>query len=287
MFSKNMRINSQIPKISAVQNKTPSFQSNFFSGEKYDKFIRESKLKDSDLFFVDMIGYAKDEWWARKMLYFRDILCDLIKKKTDFYDLMDFIEENLYEVANKGNVAKYRWGRKRGASKEFFLTPFDRGMEYFLKYKLKSKFHKIITGENQFSPKSNKKFSEAQVVQIRNIINAIKITYGGNPEVSNPNYDLAKQEYDKLISIKNPSLRQINKSIATIHWLIAQSTPYIRGSDSAASLLTKALYKANNVEIYPLKEGKSFDFEAFYSNLNSFIRKYPKMFKYKPRKISG
>ena len=40
-----------------------------------------------------------------------------------------------------------------------------------------------------------------------------------------------------------------------------------------------------NLRISPLKEGVSLDFEAFYSNLDDYIKNYPNFFEKYPKKL--
>ena len=55
--------------------------------------------------------------------------------------------------------------------------------------------------------------------------------------------------------------------------------------DSIARLLTTSIYAAYNVKVFPPKTGISFDFEAFGSDLNEYIKKYPDLFTQRPYKI--
>ena len=44
---------------------------------------------------------------------------------------------------------------------------------------------------------------------------------------------------------------------------------------------------ANNIYISPLKEGVSLDFEAFDTDLDDYIERYPDFFEVRPYKIEG
>ena len=98
------------------------------------------------------------------------------------------------------------------------------------------------------------------------------------------NLSLAEKEYEKLKSINNPNEHQILKSTAIIHWLISQESPFERGNDSFAGIIAKSILHSYNMYISPLKEEKSIDFEAFYTDLNEFIKIYPELFEIKPYK---
>lgn len=101
------------------------------------------------------------------------------------------------------------------------------------------------------------------------------------------NLSLAEKEYNKLRQIKNPSVDEVLRSCAIIQWLITQETPYKRGADSIANILAKSIMHTNGIFISPLKDGISLDFEAFDTDLDDYIEKYPNFFKVRPYKIKG
>ena len=164
----------------------------------------------------------------------------------------------------------------------FFMIFKERIILYFENYRSRFKNSQPYISKR---PSSNTEYSDANICDISiNENGSILIKYGWNPRNKGKNLELAKKEFEKLRSIKNPTDEEINRSIATIHWLIAQESPWERGSDSIANILTKAIYQAYNMQITPIKEGKSFDFEAFFCSLENYIKKYPDLFEIPPHR---
>ena len=52
-----------------------------------------------------------------------------------------------------------------------------------------------------------------------------------------------------------------------------------------SNILIKGIYHANNVKISPLKKKCSLDFEAFDTDLDEYIKRFPLFFTQKPEKI--
>lgn len=63
--------------------------------------------------------------------------------------------------------------------------------------------------------------------------------------------------------------------------------PLYKRVRSIANILTKSIMHANGIYISPLKDGISLDFEAFDTDLDDYIKKYPDFFKVKPYKIEN
>ena len=218
-----------------------------------------------------------------------DIASDIKHKKT-FKQIIEKLQQGISSIYQNDS-----FGRYKNFPSEFYIIEDEpkRGIEYLKRYLKKID----STRTNCYSPESNSEYKNANTCRIvkykkDNDANAIIIEYGifrdrlTNKPIGNmsSNLELAEKEYNKLLQIPKPSLKQINKSCAIIHWLIAQESPWQRGSDSIARLLTASIYSAYGIKIFPLKKGLSFDFEAFYTNLNDYIKKYPYLFTKKPMK---
>ncbi len=237
----------------------------------------KQQLSDN-VYFIRLKKYKKDLLWAKAMNMLTYKVSDMISGGAKFSELIDYVSENLPLINN--NEA---YGQRRKSAGTFILNQNGRGQEYFEKYQ-----SKIFDLEycDYLITKSNFEYRNANVCKIESVDSdsAILVSYGFNPVNKISNLSLAEKEYEKLKSINNPNEHQILKSTAIIHWLISQESPFERGNDSFAGIIAKSILHSYNMYISPLKEEKSIDFEAFYTDLNEFIKIYPELFEIKPYK---
>lgn len=254
---------------------------------KIDMIYDSSKQfsDESKLFFIDMLHYPKNTQWAQDMLQFRDRLAVLIKNKVDFNSILSVSQVGLKKM-NADHPGVHAFGEiRQNAGGRFLLCDGKRGEEYLPDYF--EKYKSLNTRLGTFRPKSNSEYKDASVCHIIPDNRRMVIAYGYMPNRNSNNLEFVKREYDKLKALKNPTTTQVNRSAATIQWLIAQANPFMKGNDSFANLFTKAIYKAYDIHLAPLKKGISLDFEAFYSDLEDYIRKYPTFFEKRPWKSCG
>ncbi len=250
----------------------------------------QKPVLDENLFFIRMKGYKKDYEWAQEMNELTYKISDMISEDEDFDTILKTIEENIENI----NKDRGWYGRRRKYNKYLPFNEEKRGCEYFRDYESFLKQNKDPESKWAYA-KPNDKYKTASTCKIRKDIwephHDIQIIY---PKVEYMlredtnkamNLPFIKQEYEELKSIKNPSLEDINRSVAAIHWLMAQGVPYGKGSDSIANLLTKSIYHAYGIKTSPAKEGKSFDFEAFYRDLEDYIKIYPDIFEIPPHRV--
>ena len=100
--------------------------------------------------------------------------------------------------------------------------------------------------------------------------------------------NIARELHDKLLSqyadkkITAKDLDNINETIGEIHWVIAHTMPWGRGSDAIANAYVKSLYESLGIKTYPPKEGISFDLEAFCTNLDDYKKNYKNLYSQNP-----
>jgi len=246
-----------------------------------ESFVNDISLPeiDENTFFIRMKYYAKDKTWAKRMVDLTYKTSMMIKMNYDFNQILEFILKNVQRINGSDSYGKPKYFDSR-----YLITDEKRGCEYYNFYKKLCKENK----EEYFSPNCEE-FKNANVCRISYSnkfgMPRIYIKYGINfAQDDFSNMDLVKQEYKKLKKIKNPTKKELNESIAKIHWLIAQESPYCRGNDSIANVLTKAIYNAYGYQTSRIKRKKSFDFEAFYRNLEDFVKVYPTLFEKEPYK---
>lgn len=280
-FSGIFKKNNSIP---AKETQMPGYEAlgvyRYFSPQNSKKSKDEPKapLLDDNTYLIRMARYKDNRKFAKKMNELTYKISNMISNDEKFSDILDETEKGVKKIRKKE-----RWGKKRIEPDYYELGPYGRGQEYWPTY-LKLFDFDSDKPRNFIRPIPNEEYEDANtcLISFRDYPRAgIEIEYGWNGEKSN--LKLAKKEYKKLKNIEDPTIDDINRSVATIHWLIAQETPYQRGSDSIANVLTKSIYHSYGVQTSRIKEGKSFDFEAFYRDLDEYIRIYPTLFEEEPK----
>ena len=246
-----------------------------FTGQTAKSSLKAQVLPE-DLYFIRMENYFEDRCWAHDMNNATYVLSDMIRKNADFDVIWEKTMDSIRRINNNPSFCEIR---TNGVAGYFMCNSAMRGREYYFKYK--NKFIK----NNGIKPKANEENLNSLTCTINGYETNMFISYGVK---SAKDYyllkSIIKEQYNKLKAIQNPSDSEINRSVATIHWLIAQASPFKRGSDSFANLFTKAIYHSYGMYLSPAKKGISFDFEAFYSDLDEYIKNYPNFFEVKPKR---
>ncbi len=100
--------------------------------------------------------------------------------------------------------------------------------------------------------------------------------------------NIAEELHNKLVdkfknkTITSKDLDEINETVAEIHWVLAHTMPWGRGSDAIANSYVKAVYQSLGIKTYPPKEGVSFDLEAFCTELDDYKKNYKKLYEKDP-----
>lgn len=246
-----------------------------------DKFVYSTGQKlDPKVHFKRMKGYGEYLPWAKEMNSIVYQISDMISSDCDFETIMDKARKRIRKINHGGSYCELAEKHANLHILNYFrIWPHDRGHEYLNRERLKTYMKIDELGMGSKETKSNEEYKDASTTKI--VAKGLcDIRYGRDKGLKN--LEFVKQEYEKLKSIKNPTKEQIVSSCATIQWLIAQETPFIRGSDSFASVLTKSIFHAYGIEISPLKKGIGFDFEAFFRDLDDYIEAYPTFFEKEP-----
>jgi len=254
----------------------------------YRADIERKQILPKDTYFIRLFGYDRNMEWAEKMNRATYKLSDMISEKKDFCKILNGAETIVGNINNKNGEYIENFGVINIDKKIFSIKRQGRGREYHQRYIDRLKDY--IGLNEKYLPKSNEEYKDAQVCSIEMKDDDYIFPYAVVVEFphkygSKGNLGLVEKEYNKLLSIENPTTNQILKTAATIQWLIAQDSPYKRGSDSIANLITKSLMHSYGIEISPVKEGVSLDFEAFYTDLDEYIEKYPTFFEKIPEKV--
>ena len=248
---------------------------NSFTGS-YKKDKHGKQILNNDIYFVYMSTYGKNTKWADDMIQATYELSEMMEENCDFDSILEIAEEEIAKINGGMSFGK----RKSMFEKKLYnhytvLKEFSRGFEYWDKYFNLFNFN-CYSAFPKIKNISNEKYKGANVCKISYRDDYIDIEYG---QGERSNLEFVKQEYEKLKATKNPTEEQILESCAIIQWLFSQETPYLKGSNSIATLLTKAIMHSNKIMISPLKEGISLDFEAFYRSLDDYIKIYPDLYR--------
>ncbi len=234
---------------------------------------------DKEIFFIKLKTYKTNEDWANIMAKETCAIARAISNGADFDDIIK-MAENGVKKAYGSNHRIYSLIKRKEKENPFFLSnsPYDRGAEYY------HKFCKKLDCDGCYKPVGNFEYPFAHTSDFIYDEDDGILTIFEGWEPYNSNLDLAREEFEKLRKIKNPTQNEIDKSIATISWLIYQESPWFRGTDSIVNLLSKSIYSSYNVQLSPVKEGVSLDFEAWYRDLDDYINIYPGLYEIPPTK---
>ena len=268
--------------------KTDNVTTNFRKSPEYSLynlpfngiFVNKNKGGDNPLpdnvHTIRMHRYDQSDRWAADLLKLTYKTSEDIKNNLSFNLLIKKLRFNLLGLKKKYKIVYY--GTVSGLTE---IDGFSRGREYLERY-LK-KFNEKKDRYGAFSPKSNEEYKDANVCTIKNYAkDKIIITNGTIFDHGVSNLKFIKEEYEKLKSNENPTIDDINKSVATIHWLIDQESPFKNINGITANILTKAIYHSYGVKVTAFKKGVSPEFEAYYSDLDDYIKNYPNFFEKPP-----
>ena len=241
-------------------------------------------------FFINMKDYQKNEAWAKQMADLTHKISSEISSGRDFDSILCNIENGVSTInKDSAQFGICLYALKRFNPHVFIFAPDKRGCEYIDRYYEKYKTQSMPTTMEgkpvqMYMPQSNEEYKDANVCKIGKVHQPdTKEEFFGfyqdpTMEYGISNLFLVRKEFNKLKRMENPTKEDVMRSCAIIQWLIAQETPYYRGSDSVANVLTKAIMHAHNIHINPVKEGMSLDFEALDTDLDDYIEKYPDFF---------
>lgn len=238
-------------------------------------------------FYVKIRGYGRNPLWADKTIKTADTAVDLIRKDTSAENVLKFITAGISK-ANKFCLELFK--REHSG----ILRAFRDGWKH-------EDFgsQKLITGYNLDRYKIYKeRLNKTHLNPLRNPYSNIGLTrpngnilYHGRAENINNALDyvfeLSKKIFPKFIhqEVEPKDMKEINKTIAEIRWVLAHSTPWTRGSDAISNVFMRAMYKAIGVKTSPLKKGVSLDLEAYCTQLSDYKGNFVKYFENPPQII--
>ena len=252
-------------------------------------------------FFIKIYGYGRNMDWARYMAESCNYAALMIKNNAKFEDVMDLISKDVsncsflnihsdidFEKALNAGVL-----RTDDGISTCLATPFDTSGEkygaYGKRYIEKAMKASKNTVAKEFSVKIPEQYPDFVPTKIYcdlgksggklvHRVKGVKSSLKYSREIYN---DITENYLGKKLTKKD--LKEINKKIATMHWLLAHSVPYLRGSDAIVNVFVKSLYCALGIELSGPREGISFDLEAFCTDLKDYVKEYPKLYESEPK----
>lgn len=249
---------------------------------------------NADDFFIKIDGYGKNFAWAKDIIRVADNAVNMIKMKNSgefvLINISDDVRRigfnNLSDSVKNKSTGILRIRRAGWNSAEFaqdLQTKYSGlGFERYSGYEgrfdniynnpLKNPFYGIEL--TRVCHKNNSKFLRHGSCEFVN--NALNMVFQKFYYIQN-NF-LAKK-------LKVNDLSEINDIIAEIRWILAHSTPWLRGSDSIANVFMRGLYKALGIKTYPTAKNISLDLEAFCTNLPEYKKNFASYFEKCPEII--
>lgn len=243
-------------------------------------------------FFIEIEGYGKDEAWAKQMAAISNNAANMILDGKSFSDTTSYIAKEYKDWADghiEDRVKAANIGELRLNEGSVLLTACNKQNKYGAYLK---KYEKFLNGKNSRSVERPKEYPKAATVHI------IKNKNGNGEDIIHfprgiiDSYKYCDEIYSDLVNnyagknLSKKDIKQINKQMGSLHWLMAHGTFWKRGSDAITNSLIKALYSALNFETYPPKTGISFDLEAFCTEHKNFIKKYTQLYSNTPKYIN-
>lgn len=263
-----------------IQPYNPNFCANFNSPKlKFDR-------KD---FFVRMRGYGTNNDWSDEVIKTADTAVNLFRKNTSPEMILKYIAIGI----RKANMLTMDLSKRArsGVLRAFYRDGWGAGKECELTTSYKNNRYSIYEKRLDAVAKKPLYSSFAMDCSRPHIENNKKQIVHASCDYVNKTLDyvmtLCKKLFPKYVqnNIKPEHMKEFNDTVAEIRWLLAHSTPFVRGSDAIANTLMRAMYKSAGIKSYPLKKGVSLDLEAYCTSLEKYKETFTNLFIKKPKII--
>ena len=260
----------------------------------YSPMYRESKsisfsgrldFSPSD-FFVNIKGYGQNFEWARELVLVANNAVTSIASKLPAESVLIGIADGIHQcnrltcdgdkMKNSGLLRIRRAGWSCVDDARELLTRYSgKGVGRYRVYSKK-------LDQRILNPLHSPFFNFGMTtVKMRDNVKFLK--HGGLLYV-NRALDLTYQRYNNLLAhypdfkVSKAELEKFTSTVAEIRWILAHSTPWVRGSDAIANVFVRSLYKAFGIKLYPLKKNISLDLEAYCTELKDYKENFHKYF---------
>ena len=259
-----------------------NYNPNFYANLKSPKL----RFTQKD-FFVPIRGYGRNGEWAEKIKTTADTAVNLIRLDTGAENVLKTVAAGV-KNANKIILNTLRrqcsgilrteradWQSAPGCE---VITPYN-----CVPYKSYEKRLDATAEKRLINPLADRHISPT-IIDYKTIIH-------GESKNINSALDYIFEKYSQIFpkynhqDVKPENMDEINSTIAEIRWVLAHSTPWLRGSDAISNVFIRAMYKALGIKTYPLAKGVSLDLEAYCTELEDYKKKFPAYFEKPPEII--
>lgn len=260
--------------------------SNFTNSTSFGINPHSPKLRySSQDFYVNIKGYGTNPIWAKKTIDTADSAVEMIRQNSTPEKVIHFIADGI-----------------RNANK-FCFNKDKRSLSGLLRTERNGWNYKDIELSTQYDGgryvSYQKRLDDIFIHPLKSIDDKIGMTrpdgfhtlQHGCRGLINTSLEhvlkLCTKIFPKYVNkeITPHDMPEVNDTIAEIRWVMAHSTPWVRGSDAISNVLTRVMYKAIGVKTYPLKSGVSLDMEAYCTNLEKYKKNFPQYFTKAPEII--
>ncbi len=267
----------------------------FVEDIKNISLLKRSQI-DPENFFINIEGYGKNAEWAKSMVETSDYAAMLIKEGASLQEVLDAISHDTRQIdLHSGTNDIYRLqgsGVLRCDDPNFAsvgaYTPYGGGSKYDV---YKDRFDKLLPGKGKelTNPYPDMELTRIGLVEIDGKMEPAMIHPKGKYAVAALKHvnDIYKELQQKFANKKPTAadLPYINEKVAEMHWILAHSMPWGRGSDAITNAFIKAVYKSLNIKTYPPAKNVSFDLQAFCTELSDYKKDYTKYYSKPPEII--
>ena len=259
--------------------------------------------QEPENFFIKIKGYGRDYDWAKYVAQSANYASLMIRNKASFDEVLNLIADDYSNCSflNVKSMSDFQKAELAGVSRlkdgagSCLMTPFDlSGVKYgaygeiYAKKALNASKSSLAKTFCVKTPAKYPDFAPTRIVYYQNSKNGKLVHTLGGVE---PSLRYSREIYDNLV--KNYTGKKLNKKeekeavrkIAAMHWLLTHGVPYFRGSDAIINIFIKSLFNALGFELKGPKEGVSFDLEAYCSELNEYVKKYPSLYESEPKYV--
>ncbi len=280
-----------------------SIKPNYTYNQHNNRQAISFKQVSPEHFFIKMEGYAKNNNWGK-------LMTSLVESsKNQVLESHANANDSILHMGKEYNriqgLLLGSWGEDFGILKDakkeerpLKIGEYGKLKEYHevCKKRLEenyNKFSMVNEGSKKFKSYQAQEQVDNKLVELTQIVGyfdkdkKVDIFYRHPPvetykilinKIEKILEDLKKSKNKKLT---NEDTNTIYEKIGAIHWCIAQSMPFKRGSAAIADAYAKSLFEGLNIQVAPWKEGLSPDMEAFITPLDEYSKKYKTFFEKK------